>query len=168
MRNIEDKKGFINSVYPPTEYLTFGPWIYMVPQYKCDDVLMLGYAGGTVAGLIRLFYGAIPITAVDMDKCENYYGVQFIQEDACAYVKKCRRFDCVIVDLFESGELNPCEFIFTKEFATNLYSIARYIIIHAKKDSDMSAYGKPLKVLTLNDSVFYYFMVYDIPTLPIR
>ena len=56
MRNICDKRGGINSVYPCTEYLTFGPWIYMVPQYKPESVLILGYSGGTTAAVIEVSY----------------------------------------------------------------------------------------------------------------
>jgi hypothetical protein len=169
MRNICDTKGGVNSVYPCTEYLTFGPWLYMVPQYKPEDVLMLGYAGGTTAGLIRLFYGNIPIVAVDIDDThEDYYKVDFIKQDARDYVKGKRTFDCVIVDTYDDGAYKPCDFINDKEFVDDLKRIARYIIVHAKDDTDVSNYGKPLKVLQLNDSRFYYYMVYEIPTLLIR
>lgn len=143
----------------------------MVPQYKCEDVLMLGYAGGTTAGLIRMLYGPIPITAVDVADCEDYYNVSLVKADARDYVKTCKRpYDAVIVDLFDDGALKPCDFVFTNEFATDLRRIARYIIVHAKESSDLSAYDdlKLVKKLQLNDSVFYYFMVYEIPTLPIR
>jgi hypothetical protein len=170
MRNINDSHGGMNSVYPCTEYLTFGSWIYMVPQYRPEDVLMLGYAGGTTAGLIRLIYGNLPIVAVDIDDThDDYYNVNLIKADAREWVKTNQRpFDCVIVDLFEDGERDPCGFIADPWFVTNLKRFSRYIIVHAKKDTDMSTYGKPLKVLQLNDSRFYYYMVYEIPTLPIR
>lgn len=36
------------SAYPPTTYLTFAYWIYMILQYKLKNVLMLGYGEGTV------------------------------------------------------------------------------------------------------------------------
>lgn len=169
MRNITDSQGFINSVYPCTEYLTFGPWIYMVPQYKCEDALILGYAGGTVAGLLRLFYGKIPITAVDIADCEDFYEVELIKADANEWVKtNTRPFDTVIVDVFPDGSQLPNDFIYTQEFADHLKRFARYIIVHAKEGADMSAYGTPFKVLQLNSSRFYYYMVYEIPTLPIR
>ena len=48
MTDFLNKFGALNSVLPPTKYLTFGPWIYLVPQYKPENVLILGYAGGTV------------------------------------------------------------------------------------------------------------------------
>ena len=169
MRNITDSKGGRNSIYPPVEGLTFHPWIYMVPQYRPDDVLMLGYAGGTTAGLIRMIYGySVPITAVDIAECEDYYNVDLIQEDAQEYIKTCRKFDSVIVDVYEDGEHIPCSFVTKQEFVTQLKDKARYIIVHAKESTDMGIYGKPLKVLELNDSRFYYYMVERIARLPIR
>lgn len=171
MRNIEDSVGMINSVYPCTEYLTFGPWIYMVPQYKPEDVLMLGYGGGTTAGLIRLFYGSVPIVALDIsiENTIDYYNVDLKFGDAKDWVKTNQRpFDCVIVDLTEDGNPIPPDFVSTKEFANELKRFARYIIVHASENTDMSAYGTPLKILQLNNSRFYYYVVYEIPNLPIR
>jgi len=171
MRNILDSKGGRNSVYPPSEGLTFFPFIYMVPQYRPDDVLMLGYAGGTTAGLIRMFYGqAVPIVAVDIQpSLTNVYNVTFIQDDAREYIKYCgHKFDSVIIDMYEDGSDVPCDFVTQLSFVTKVKEISRYIIVHAKKDTDMTVYGDPLKVLALNDSRFYYYMVERIGRLPIR
>jgi hypothetical protein len=172
VENVTDSEGGRNSVYPPTEMLTFGPWIYMVPQFRPDDVLMLGYAGGTVAGLIRLFYGAVPIVAVDVNDQTPYsdrFGIHFVHADAREFVtREMRTFDCVVVDLFEDGEHVPCGFVTEPEFVENVSRIGRYLIVHAKNSTDMSNYGEPLKVLTLNDSHFHYFMVERIDRLPIR
>ena len=167
--NIVDSFGGRNSVYPPTEGLTFFPFIYMVPQYRPNDVLMLGYAGGTVAGLIKLLYGAIPITAVDLEPpFEDFYDIRFIQADAREFVRDCRKFDTVIVDLYEDGQQVPCDFVTDPEFVADLRRISRYVIVHAKESTDMGAYGTPLKVLSLNDSRFHYFMVERIGEMPIR
>ena len=157
------------SVNPPTKYLTFGPWIYLVPQYKPESILILGYAGGTVAGLIRLLYGDVPITAVDIEPCEANYEVEFIQTDAKEYIKTCKRFDVVIVDLYPSDSPNPCDFITDKEFVDNLSKISNYIIVNTSNDLDMSAYNS-LECLTwikppsLTNKI-YYFKVKNIPNL---
>jgi len=169
MRNITDSFGGRNSVYPPETGVTFHPWIYMVPQYRPDDVLMLGYAGGTTAGLIRMFYGyGVPIVAVDINPCEDYYGVQLVQGDARLFVKRARKFDACIVDVYNDGEYEPCGFVTNSEFVTNLQRICRYCIVHAKENTDMTVYGDPVKVLALNDSRFYYFTFERIARLPIR
>jgi len=158
------------SVYPPTKYLTFAPWIYMVPQYKPESVLMLGYAGGTVAGLIKLLYGDVPITAVDINprEDENIYDVNFIQADAFEYIKTAPKFDCVIVDCFQD-DTDPCGFIKTQEFADNLTRIANYIIINTLKEPDLSAYGN-LRKMGVNKpsgctNLIHYFAVNEIPDL---
>lgn len=168
--NIEDRWRGLNSVYPCTEYLTFGPWIYMVPQYKPKSVLMLGYAGGTAAGLMRLFYGDIPITAVDIDDCSemNFYGVEMITADAQEWIKTAPEYDCIIVDLYGQG-LEPPEFVFSKEFVAELEKRCNYLIVDATELSDMSAYAHlhKVKTLTLNRNHFHYFMINKVP-IPIR
>jgi len=164
----EDNTG--NSVYPPTSYLTFSPWIYMVPQYQPINVLMLGVAGATVAGLIRLLYGNIPITGVDIKPMKiNRYNINFIQADAKEYVKTCGKFDTVIVDLFETGTSYNCNFITTKEFADNLTRIANYIIINTLKNPNLSVYSH-LKKIGVNKpsggaNLIHYFEVNKIPHL---
>jgi hypothetical protein len=156
------------SVYPPTKYLTFGVWIYLVPQYKPESVLMLGYADGTAAGLIRLLYGDVKITGVDIAPLlDNKYGVEFIQADANEFVKTCGHYDTVIVDCF-NGDC-PCKFITDKEFADNLIRIADYIIINTLKNADMSAYSK-LRKIGVNKptglaNLIYYYEVNRIPDL---
>lgn len=159
-----------DSVYPPTKYLTFGPWIYMVPQYKPESVLMLGYADGTVAGLIRLLYGNVPITGVDIEPLvENRYGVDFIQADAQEYIKTCRSFDTVIVDMFPKDSFKICESVTSKEFVQNLTKIANYIIVNTLGEPDMSAYDH-LKKVGVNkpsglSNLIYYYQTVDIPNL---
>lgn len=165
-----DKKGNRYSVYPPTTYLTFDYWIYMVPQYKPESVLMLGYGGGTVAGLIRLLYGDVPITAVDIEPCEdNRYGVNLIKADAEEYIKTCGHFDSVIVDLFSMEDSKCCNFVTDKEFVANLGRIANYIIVNITGNKDMSAYDVFQRIEINKPSgcgnSIYYYEVKKIPNL---
>lgn len=169
MELLKDKSGNSYSAYPPTTYLTFSYWIYMVPQYKPESVLMLGYGGGTVAGLVRLLYGDVPITAVDILPCENRYGINLVQADAQEYVKTCGKFDTVIVDLFSTEiSCDPCPFVSSPEFVSDLKRIANYIIVNGLH-SDMSAY-KNLRRVGVNkpsgsaEQIFYY-EVNKIPNL---
>jgi hypothetical protein len=137
----KSKAGNTFSAYPPQTFLTFEYWIYMVPQYKPKNVLMLGYAEGTVAGLIRLIWGDVPITAVDiaMPK-ENRYGVEFIQSDAWEFVKNCKEYDAVLVDLFDNDTGRICDFVTDPEFIANLSRIGNYLIINSM-GADMSNYS---------------------------
>lgn len=168
--NISDKYDNLTSVYPCTEYLTFGPWIYLVPQYPPENVLILGYAGGTAAGLIKLFYGDIPITGVDIDidQAPNYYDVKLVEADAKEYVKDCPKFDCIIVDVF--NDKKPPKFIESQEFADNVSSKCNYLIVHARNYSNMKAYKDlhKVKTLSLSKARFHYYMVNRIARLPIR
>jgi spermidine synthase len=171
--NIVDSNNQIHSVHPCTSYLTFGPWIYMVPQYKPKSVLMLGYGGGTAVGLIKLFYGEdVEITAVDIEDCTelDFYNINIIRADAQEFVKTCGFYDCIIVDLYGDEGLEPPEFVFSKEFVSNVEKKCNYLIVDATEKSDNSAYKHLHKVksLALNQNRFHYYMVNRIPELPIR
>lgn len=166
-----DDFGVPDSVYPPTKHLTFGYWIYMVPQYKPESVLMLGYAGGTAAGLIRLLYGNVPIEAVDIKYRDNLYDVKFNQADAQDFVKTCGHYDAVLVDLSPDDKPGICKFVTCKEFAENLARIANYIIINTYDNADMSAYNF-LKCAGVNKpsslaNRIYYYQTKEIPGLKI-
>jgi len=143
----------------------------MVPQYKPESVLMLGYGDGTVAGLIRLLYGDVPITAVDIEPIkENRYGVEFIEMDAEKYVETFRKFDAVLVDLFDTKDCSsPCPFVTKKEFVNNLGRIANYIVVNGLH-SDMGAYNQ-FRRMGINkpsgsaEQIFYYQVNKPIPNL---
>ena len=171
--NIETPTGNISSVYPCTGWLTFGPWIYLVPQYKPKNVLILGYAGGTVAGLIRLFYGDVPITAVDTDDCSdfNYYDVDLVQADAREYVKTADKFDTVIVDVFDHERSDRlCEFATQAKFSQDVRKICNYLIINGSVKDDLSVYDDLhlVRKLGFDDYRFYYYMVNRVSGLPLR
>jgi len=169
VKKYNDDFGVPNSVYPPTTYLTFGCWIYLVPQYKPKSVLILGYAGGTVAGLIRLLYGDVSITGVDINTCENLYGATLVQADAKEFIKNCGHFDTVIVDLFPNDKRGICDFVTTQEFANDLSKVADYIIVNTSNNADMSAYNF-LKMAGVNKpsglaNKIYYYQTVKIPNL---
>jgi hypothetical protein len=175
--NIVDEENQLHSVADPSMYLTFGPWIYLVPQYKPDSVLMLGYGGGSAAKLIHMFYGKdIPITAVDTADVSSFLvdGVTWVRSDAKEYVKTAPKFDTVIVDLFETGYTHPQPFVLSKEFSDDLGSIANYIILHTIHDDDVSMYKyRKIRELSTNsggetEPRFHYFAVNPIPRLPVR
>jgi hypothetical protein len=168
---IDGNRG-IQSVRDVSDYLTFGPWIYLVPQYKPKSVLLLGYGGGTAVGLMQLFYGNIPITAVDIADCSdlNFYDIEIIQADAEEYVKTCDFYDTIIVDVYGDEGLEPPDFIYSKEFVDNVTAKCNYLIVDATEKSNMKHYKKlhKVKTLALNQNRIHYFMINEIPSLPIR
>ena len=160
----------LNSVEPCTEYLTFGPWIYLVPQFKPRSMLMLGYSGGTVAGLTRLLYGFdFPIIAVDRDlpeKDPTEYAVDFIQADVKDF--EIAHHEVIVVDLWD---YDVPEIVFTEEFVQRVASKCDYLIIHCMEYSDMSTYAHLPKVRTLGleyGARFHYFMVNRVARAPFR
>lgn len=174
--NVQDERGQLHSIADPTLYLTFGIWLYLVPQYKPESVLMLGFGGGTAAKLIRIFYGDVPITAVDFsDVSEFANDVEWIKADAKGWVHQTdRHFDAVIVDLYDTGDMHPPEFVFSNEFAQRLGEISNYIILHTVVGDDVSAYDyKRIRTLNLGRTDQYapevhYYMVNEIARLPVR
>lgn len=125
---------------------------------------------------IRRFYGDVPITAVDFSDVSEFLlpGVEWVQQDAREYIKTAPKFDAVIVDLFDTGDFHPPEFVLSKEFATDLGKIANYIVLHTTKPSDISAYSDYYHVRTLSTGTngefaprIHYFMVNEVP-IPVR
>lgn len=132
---------------------------------------MLGYAGGTVAGLIRLLYGdGAKITGVDIARCEPTYDSIIIQDNAEDYVHKADLHEVVVVDMWREDQIEPVEFVSCPKFAEQLKRIGDYLIFHVTENTDMSAYSELhlVKKLSLNKSVFYYYMNRRVARLPIR
>lgn len=132
---------------------------------------MLGYSGGTVAGLIRLLYGNEPeITGVDINDCKPSYDSTIVKGDAREYVHKSELHEVVVVDMWQESQIEPVEFVSDKEFAKELKRIGDYLIFHVTENTDMSHYNDIhlVKKLTLNKSVFYYYMNRRVARLPIR
>jgi len=164
----------MNSVTPCTKYLTNGPWIYLVPQFEPESVLILGYAGGTVAGLIRLLYGDnIPITGVDIKDCEPTYGVDFIKADAQDYIKTCNKYDVVVIDVFSTqNEVDPV-FVYSAEFTDDIRRVCNYVIINNPGERPMTEYRKRFHSYGKNrpnrlNNHIYYFGTEDYKHLIIR
>jgi len=116
--DIVDKKGIrhyvssdiIHSVEPCTAYFGLGYWSYMIPPFKPETVLILGYGAGTIAGLIRKVYGEdVEITGVDMEKYGDgdAHASHLIIQDVFEYfrtVKEGKTFDYVVVDVFDGKD----------------------------------------------------------------
>lgn len=163
----------IHSVYPCTEQLTFGPWIYLVPQFPPRSVLMLGYGDGTAAGLMRKLYGhGFPITAVDINAPKIdpvQYGVNFHKADARLAAKAAGLHEVCIVDLWD---YDVPEFIFEPEFVEDVGRLCDYLVVHCMDYNDTTPYDSRFpKVRTLGldyGARFHYYMVNRIARAPFR
>lgn len=153
------KNGSLYSVYPPTSYLTFANWIYMVPPFRPRDVLMFGYAGGTAAGLIQKLYdNTVPITAVDIEITDNRYGVELIKADARQFAKLCKTYQCVIIDIFNE-QITP-KFVYEPEFVQNVARVTEeFLIVHASPDANIGIYEQHfgrLRLLDIGHKIYYF------------
>ncbi|MHB1004699.1 MAG: spermidine synthase [Chloroflexota bacterium] len=109
--------GMVQSVLVDGPEIGRGYWPAMLPRSKPGSALILGLGGGTIAHLLTLRYGALPIVGVDDDPAvlalaHRRFGLDALTDlrvvvgDAFAYAADCReRFDYVAVDLFRAGEI---------------------------------------------------------------
>lgn len=107
-----EKDGIVQSVKPATYQFGRVPWSQMIPPFKPEKLLILGYCEGTIADLVRLVWGDVSITGVDRDAHEGV-----IQADAETF-EITEDYDCVIIDIFD-GNTVP-DFIFSDTFAAKV------------------------------------------------
>ena len=121
--------GGVQSVWP-CEYGFSGYWSLMVPPFKPQDVLILGYGWGTVAALIRKNWGPlVEIIGVDTTQDRPKFEPDLmINQDAREYVEQTGgSVDVVIIDLFV-GMKNP-DFLNTEEFVKGVRELTKHLLI---------------------------------------
>jgi len=134
MIQLIDKSKPIDSISPPETAFLFTVWGHMVPPYRPDHTLILGYGGGTVAELMRKVWGQCKITGVDLEmpRFVNYQEYKLMECDAVEFVDDCTkdliktRFDYILVDLWENGKV--CQFIYSPEFVNRLKEMTKRFI----------------------------------------
>ena len=109
--------GVVQSVRVEGGDIGRGYWPAMLPQEPPRSALILGLGAGTIARLLHVRFGGLPIVGVDDDEAvidlvrERFQlgelpGLWIVVGDAFAFAAACReRFDYVAVDLFRGGEL---------------------------------------------------------------
>ncbi len=109
--------GVVQSVRVQSVEIGRGYWPAMLPSTRPRSALILGLGGGTIAHLLTLSFGNLPIVGVDDDPAvlalarerfalDELAHLKVVQADAYAFVAACReRFDYVAVDLFRAGEV---------------------------------------------------------------
>lgn len=132
---VYQKGGAIYSIEPAEAMFGFTCHAHMIPHYKPDSVLMLGYAMGTVPNLIRKIWGAdVKFTGVDIERYpSSYVEYKMVYMDALDYLRDCadhdivRRYDCVIVDLYDGPYL--VDYVLESGFVNRLKKIARRSVV---------------------------------------
>jgi len=142
-------RGAIYSVDPPTAHFNLSEWSMEVPPFKPEHLLILGCAGNTVAKLVKIIHGDVPMVGVDVQESEPVEGLKFYLSDAEQFLKTCTdQFDCVIVDIFEGATIP--RIARTQEFAELLAKVCtRLLIFHTSGEDILPVYEK------------YFFLLHD-------
>lgn len=125
--------GVLFSVDPPQSYFGFTYWSLMIPPFKPESTLIIGYGAGTIAELIRRIWQTYSIYGIEKsDKYKyNFHkdgGTIIERGDAFNYSLESykRTYDYVIVDLFV-GKDAPSK-IWTEEFAQLMAKITNKML----------------------------------------
>lgn len=150
MSEVLDPKSYVLEMFPNTKFLFqdgalysmepaesmfgFTYHSYMIPPFKPEHTLILGYGYGTIAALMRKVYGSnLKITGVDQER-HDYKFVEHDMKimDAEKFVKDCstglfkRKFDYIVVDLWNGKKV--CDFVYSPEFVVRLKSITKKMV----------------------------------------
>ena len=134
--------GVLQSVKPAETMYGFNVFSHMIPPYRPEHTLMLGYGGGTVPALMRKIWGDCKITGVDIEPRNDRFlehkikvmdAKDFLIDATKGSIFKNSlpiigqtKYDYVCVDLWEGGKV--CDFVFDVEFAVRLKEIATKLI----------------------------------------
>lgn len=139
-------RGAVYSVDPPTAHFNLSEWSMLVPPFKPNNMLVLGCAGNTVAKLVRIIHGDVPMVGVDPLECEPVEGMRLHKALAEDYLRsRQEQFDCVILDIFEGATIPR---VAREEWFAELVSRActRLLIFHTAGE-DVSCYEKYFSVI---------------------
>ena len=126
--------GALYSIDPPETLFGALYFSHMIPPFKPESSLILGYGEGTVANLMRKIWGNdIMVTGVDVQK----YDWKFVEYkmkvmDAYEYVKDCTdsifktKFDYICVDVWDGKKCQ--DFVFWPEFAVRLKEMCKKMV----------------------------------------
>jgi spermidine synthase len=122
MARVEDGRkvlrvgGVIQSVEVDERY-TSDVWDAMLPRRRPESALILGLGGGSIAKLMTLRWGALPITGIERDPAvvalaRREFGLDqldhlaIVTADAFEWARMCdQTFGAICVDLYVAGKL---------------------------------------------------------------
>lgn len=134
--------GTIYSMSPPEVLWGFTVASHMVPPFRPESTLILGYGNGQVSACMRKVWGQSKVTGVDVERREwSYVEFRLIVGDAWEYIRDCtngiikKRFDYICVDLWDGGE--TLDVMFTPEFSVRLKDMAKKMVCMNVRKADM-------------------------------
>lgn len=134
-------KNTVQSVSPAESMFGYTVWSHMIPPFKPEHTLILGYGGGTVAELMRKIWGQSKITGVDIEARKDRYNEYKMKiMDAKEFLWDATKdkfyngiplfsqtkYDYVCIDLWDGDKV--CDFIFDTEFVVRLKEIATDLV----------------------------------------
>ncbi len=143
----------LQSIKPATTNFGFTYFSLMIPPFKPERVLILGYGQGTIADLIDLVWGdgTIKVTGVDLiepQKEGRWQADTCLVGNAFELVKNLHdSYDYIVVDLW-NGLKNPGE-MFTEEFTEDLARISCGMVsfnIHLNRMADAEIFRTHFEV----------------------
>lgn len=146
---IYGKNNVMYSMKPAVSMFGYTCHAHMIPPFKPNHTLILGYGAGTVAELMRKVWGNdLNITGVDLeatnhDFVEYKIKIQDAKEwlvDATTpafkdYLFPQTKYDYIAIDLWDGDKV--CDFVFDVEFAVRLRELATGLICTNVKITDV-------------------------------
>lgn len=136
----------LDHIEPAEALFGYTYWAHMIPPYKPEHTLMLGYGHGLVAELTRKIWGQFKVTAIDVQgyqKEDAYQEYKMEQLDAFEYVNRetmfsiiTKKFDYIAVDLWEDDKV--CEGVFSEVFARKLKKISKNLVCFNTRKDDFA------------------------------
>ena len=134
------------SMTPPETMFGFTYHAHMIPPFKPEHTLILGYGYGTIAELMRKVWGGqLKVTGVDVEAHDYPYVEHRLKVmDAKKFMKDCtegtfalfkEKFDYSVIDLWDG--LKVPEFVFDIEFAVRLSKMATKMLSINLMQADM-------------------------------
>jgi len=126
--------GVVQSIAPLSGLTDGGYWRQMVPDEKPDRVLILGYGGGTLSGMLHQKFGRqLPVLGIDWSPETvalgwRVTGDEVVFADAIDWVANCtERYDYVAVDLYEGGAIEPR--VCSRSFARDVVRLCSGLLV---------------------------------------
>lgn len=128
--------GTLQSLDPPETLFGFTYHGHCVPPFKPEHTLILGYGKGAIAELMRKVWGNdCKITGVDIRPFDYKYNEYKIETcDAHNFVKACsdinikKRFDYIVLDVFDTYRNVMPDFLFEAAFVMRLREICTRLL----------------------------------------
>lgn len=133
--SIINVKGAVFAVDPPETLFGATYFSHMIPCFKPETMLILGYGHGVVAKLTRKIWGEkIKITGVDTNPgTYKHIEHRIVVGDAYDYVKHCTdsmfktRYDYICIDLYDENVQIP-DYVFQTEFVVRLREMCKKML----------------------------------------